>query len=278
MTTFACIDDNAPTEVFELLREAAHARGITFAHIETRTFDFAPERQLAPGDLLYRAGGTMASIRVERFIDGPGVATFYGGSSDRGSFLEAAQPLLFERAGIPVAPAILCASADHALLDGFAARLGGYPLLAKMGGSAGVGVVMIDSAAALYSFAAYASRLGREPLLSKYLRDGVLWRVVVIGDAPLVAYTCYADPGDFRATKTTGASVFTAHPPDAIGTLAVRAVRACELEFGGVDILECPDGRYVLECNFPCFFPLAQLRAGVDVAGPMVDYLLRKAR
>ena len=59
--------------------------------------------------------------------------------------------------------------------------------------------------------------------------------------------------------------------------LAVSAVQAIRRELGGVDILEHPSGRlYLLEANFPCYFPQAQVVAGIDVAGAMVDHLLTK--
>jgi glutathione synthase/RimK-type ligase-like ATP-grasp enzyme len=54
-------------------------------------------------------------------------------------------------------------------------------------------------------------------------------------------------------------------------------VRATRLEFGGVDILERDGSSYLLESNFPCYYPHAQQIAGIDVAGAMVDHLLRKA-
>ena len=49
-------------------------------------------------------------------------------------------------------------------------------------------------------------------------------------------------------------------------------------EFGGVDLLRHPGGRwYLLEVNMPCYYPHAQEVAGVDIAGAMVDHLHAKA-
>jgi glutathione synthase/RimK-type ligase-like ATP-grasp enzyme len=60
---------------------------------------------------------------------------------------------------------------------------------------------------------------------------------------------------------------------------ALAAVMAELLEFAGVDVPEDPGGRpWVLQANFPCYFPQAQLVAGVDVAGAMVEFLVAKAR
>jgi hypothetical protein len=271
------VNDRADSRALNLLREACDARDVEYVEVDAPSFDYEPARQLAPGDLLYRPATSLTAIRVEQFLHAPGVATFYGGDDDRLFFVSTAQPLHFERAGIPVPTTIYCGSRDRALLDGWAERLGGYPILAKMGGQGGIGVILLESPAALYSFVDYVLELGRHPMLTAYIRDAVLWRVVVVGSRPVAAYTCYVKDGDFRATDTNEASVFTTEPPAAPAALAVRAVEVMRVETGGVDILEGADGCYVLESNFPCFFPLATIKAGIDVAGPMVDHLLRKA-
>ena len=60
--------------------------------------------------------------------------------------------------------------------------------------------------------------------------------------------------------------------------IAVKSVKSLGLEFGGVDILVGKSGvNYVAEMNFPCFFPRCQLVTGVDIAGKMIDYLVRKS-
>ena len=60
--------------------------------------------------------------------------------------------------------------------------------------------------------------------------------------------------------------------------IAVRAMATLELEFGGVDVLESPRGLHLLEANFPCYFAHPYEEAGIDVAGPMVDYLMAKSK
>ncbi|KKQ46317.1 MAG: hypothetical protein US63_C0003G0030, partial [Candidatus Moranbacteria bacterium GW2011_GWC2_37_8] len=48
-------------------------------------------------------------------------------------------------------------------------------------------------------------------------------------------------------------------------------------EFGGVDILIDRNGEhYLIEANFPCFFPRCQMLTGVDISGMMLDYLVQK--
>jgi hypothetical protein len=274
---FACVNDRAPATSLELLREACRSRGVEYREIDARQFDYDPARRLALGDLLFRVGTSISALRVEQFLFAPGVATFYAGDEDRVFFTWASQWLLFERAGIPVPPTVFCGNANHAQLERWVQRLGGFPVIAKMGGTAGVGVIMLDSPAALYSFVEYALSLGRPPALCAYIRDAVHWRVVVVRSRVIAAYTCEALPGDFRAVAPNSAGIFTKEPPPVVAALAANAVRATRLELGGVDIVERADGSYVLESNFPFYFPHAQVEGGIDVAGAMLDHLLAKA-
>ena len=275
--TFACVNDRVPAVILDLLREACRTREVEFLEIDVREFDFDPQRRLLPGDLLFRPGTTTAALRVEQFLYAPGVATFYAGSDDRLFFISMTQWLLFERAGLPVPPTVYCSSANRVLLDAWIPRLGGYPVLAKMGGSGGIGVIMLESPATLYSFVEYALALGRQPALSAYIRDAVHWRIIVIGTRVVAALTCEPQRGDFRANAPNSAGIYTTDPPPVVAALAIEAVRVTRLEFGGVDIVERADGSYVLESNFPFYFPHAQVEGGIDVAGAMLDHLLQKA-
>lgn len=57
----------------------------------------------------------------------------------------------------------------------------------------------------------------------------------------------------------------------------MRAAHALGYDFAGVDILLHPSGRaYLLEANFPCFFPQAERFGRADVAGLMVEHLLAR--
>ena len=136
---------------------------------------------------------------------------------------------------------------------------------------------MLFRSPALFSLVDYVKSMGGYPLLTAYIEDAVHWRVVVIGDRAVAAYQNCTEPDDFRTYAREELSDYV-RPSFAMADLSVRAVQTVRCEFGGVDILAQPDGRmYVLEANFPCYFPQAQLVAGVDIAGMMIDYLQRKA-
>jgi hypothetical protein len=276
-TRFYCVNDNVPHETITFLREACEKRGVAYVEVDAQQFDFDPSRQLEAGDLLYRPAISTAASRVEQFLFAPGVATFY--KHDDSMFFDAlTSPLHFQRAGLPVPRTVYCSNGDRRLLKSFVEQLGGFPIVVKLlGGSGGIGVMRADSLPALYSLVDYAIWQGRNPLLCAYVEDAVHWRVVVIGNRAVAAYKNPRDDDDFRTYGGNDPSDVTADPPAKLAEIAVRALDVLQNEFGGVDLLVHSSGRcYLLEANFPCYFPHAQEVAGIDVAGMMLDYLLDK--
>jgi hypothetical protein len=276
-TRFFCVNDGVPHETTDLLREACERRDVAYLEIDATSFDFEAARRLEPGDLMYRPAISTAAMRVEQFLYAPGVATFY--KHDDSMFFDAlSSPLHFERAGLPIPRTFYCSNADRTLLRSFVERLGGFPVVVKLlGGQRGVGVMRADSYPSLFSLIDYALWQGKNPLITAYIADAVHWRVVVVGTRAVAAYKNPPDSDDFRTSGGDDPADFTANPPARLAEIAVRAVDVLQNEFGGVDILEHPSGRcYLLEANFPCYFPHAQTVAGIDVAGAMLDYLLEK--
>ena len=276
---FYCVNDGVPAETPRLLREACLQRNVAYIELHAPAFDYDPARRLRRGDLLYCPATSLAARRVEQFLYAEGVATFY---ADRaGPLFDCVNPTLaYERAGLPIPPTFNCATANRDLLRGFVARLGGFPVVLKMPGrERGVGVMRADSFPALFSLVDYVRALGGHALLCAYVPDAVHWRLVVVGDRVVASYKNCTYQDDFRTYAREELSDYAAPVNREMASVAVRAVQSVRQEFGGVDILEQTDGRiYLLEANSPCYFPQAQLVAGVDIAGAMVEHLLRKAR
>jgi hypothetical protein len=276
---FVCIDDGVPEETTRLLSEACAARGIDYAEVDAPAFDFAPGRALERGDLLYRPSGSLLAERVEQFVYRDGVATFHR-DPDGPFFVTGAPVLMFERAGVPVPRSFLCGTAEPAMLRSFVEGVGGLPVVLKSGtGEGGVGVLRADSYPSLFSIVDHALAQGTLLELSAYVDRAVHHRVVVVGERGVATYRNVTRDDDFRSSPSEDPKDYSAQVPAALEKIALRAARALRLDFAGVDVLEHPSGRlYVLEANFPCFHPQAQLVAGIDVSGAMVDELLAKAR
>lgn len=276
---FFCVTERGvPIETGGLLRLACRDRRIAFEEIRPDRFNFSTATPLLPGDLLFRSGCSFAAMRTEQFLFAPGVATFY--RDDEDIFFDPANPyLLFDRAQLPLPQHFFCSTRDRTILRSYVDRLGGFPLVAKVeGGSLGVGVMRVDSYPALFSLVDYLVDAGRCPMLMSYIADTLHWRVIVVGDRAVAAYSNPTEPDDFRSLPSTSRADYLATVPDDLATLAVRSLQTIRREFGGVDILRTRDGKvFLLEANFPCYFAQAQAVADIDIAGCMIDRLLAKA-
>jgi hypothetical protein len=272
------MEKSVPEETGRLLSESCAARGIDFVAVEGRRFDYDPARRLESGDLLYRGAVSTAAARAEQFLYREGVSTFFTREGDI-YFGMATLPLLYERAGLSIPSTVYASSDDRTLLGSLVERVGGFPVIVKiLGRSSGIGVMLLESMPSLVSIVGYALAQGQHPLLCAFIRDAIHWRLVVVGDEVVGHYRNAYRAGDFRTDGSRDPADFAAAVPPSVHAAAVRATHAGELEFSGVDVLEDPAGTaYVLEANFPCYYPHAQLVAGADISGAMVDHLVRKS-
>jgi ribosomal protein S6--L-glutamate ligase len=262
-----------------LLRGACRERDVNFVIVDPRSFGFDEVERAQPGDLLYRPAVSWAAQQVERFVYRPGVATFY--QDERDIYFGTVDPvLLYRRCGLPVPDYVPCTTSDRSVLRSAVDRLGGFPVVVKVPGhSSGIGVMLAPDLASLFALVDYLSASGTIAVLMRYVADALHWRVVTVGDRAVAAYRNFAQPDDFRtAAGSARTDYFSDVRPD-LAEIALASVRALRRAHGGVDILEAPDGSlYLLEANFPCYFPQAQLVAGIDIAGAMVDHLVAKSR
>lgn len=275
--TLTCVDDGVPSETIEALHRAATLREVGFEHVDARRFDYTTATPLEPGALLYRPAVSAGAMRVEQFLLAPDVVTFYR-TPDAHCFHPPSPTLLFAQRGLPVPRTVPAARPDRTLLRRSVDWLGGLPLVLKMpGGEGGVGVMRVDSLPSLFSVVDYLHSLGCAPALMPFIADAVHWRVIVVGDDAIAAYSNPIETDDFRSLAGAGAAAGTARVAPELAALAVAASQAVRTYFAGVDILEHTSGRlYLLEANFPCYFAQAQACTGVDVAGAMVAFLVRQ--
>jgi glutathione synthase/RimK-type ligase-like ATP-grasp enzyme len=115
---------------------------------------------------------------------------------------------------------------------------------------------------------------GLVPALSRFIENAMHWRVVVVGGRAVASYPNPVKEDDFRSKPSADPADYRSEVEPSLAGLACAATAALGITFSGVDVLRAP-GRAdcVLEVNFPCYFPKAQLMAGIDVAGAMVDDL-----
>jgi len=273
---FHCIDDGAPEETVRLLAEACASRSVEFRAIEASTFRYRPQDRLPPHSMLYRPAVSRAAQLVEEFLLRDDVASFYP-DVDAALFSCGAPRRQLERVGLTVPRSIPVACTDAPVLADHVERLGGFPVIVKIGGGeGGIGVMRADSMPVLRALLDHLVRgQGQVPELSAYVPDAMHHRVIVVGDRAVATYENPIEPDDFRSKPSEDPAAYTADVPAELASLALAATRSQRLRFGGVDLLRHPSGRlYVLEVNFPCFFAQATLGGGLDIAGPMIDELL----
>ena len=280
-TQLTCIVDvGLPGETTDLLRAACDARGILFREVDARAFDYAPSNRLPRGAMLFRPSTSTAASHVEEYLVAPNVATFHG--ELEGAFFPCTSPLrVRERAGIDGPRTFPVASTEKLLVASFVERLGGFPVVLKVGGGeGGLGVMRVDSMPALRSLLDHLVRgQGMVPMMSAYVPNAMHHRVVVVGGQAICSYENPSREHDFRSTPSDREEAYTVAVPEALAKVAIAAVHAERLAFGGVDVLVHETGRaYVIEVNYPCYFPQATLMAGIDIAGPMVDWLVARAK
>lgn len=276
-TLLTCIDDNVPDDSVALLQGACDRRGVLFRRVLASHFGYETEARLPPGSMLFRPAISQASLHVEDFLIRDDVASFYPDATS--AHFSCTSPLrAMERAGVNTPRTFPVASSDASLLASMVERLGGFPVVLKVsGGEGGIGVLRADSMPALRSLVDHLTRSG-VPLMSAYVPGAMHHRVVVVGDRAVATYTNPIREGDFRSSPSADPADYSTDVPPDLAAPAIRAVHAQRIRFGGVDLLRHPSGRvYVLEVNFPCYFPQAT-HGGIDVTEAMVDFLIQRAR
>lgn len=275
--TFYCIAKESENISVELLRTACEKRSVDFVVIRPEGFDFTDAPRITAGDCLYRVSANdLSAIAIEKFLFRQGVSTLRITST---AYLPAIPSSFFSlpKKDVPIPKTIPTITKDRDLLKRYAAWLGGFPIILKaVGNSLGIGVIRVDSLESLYSLVDYLEKVGGNYILREFISVRESARLAVLGDHVIGSIQYSSKSSDFRSNQD--AQFIPLAYPESVQEIAVRAVQAKGLEFGGVDILIDKHGDpYVLEVNFPFSFPDIQKAAEVDVASAMVDYLIAKA-
>ncbi|MFT6398025.1 MAG: glutathione synthase/RimK-type ligase-like ATP-grasp enzyme [Bradymonadia bacterium] len=135
----------------------------------------------------------------------------------------------------------------------------------------------MDSKPGLYSAVDHALARHSLPELVSYRPDAANWRIVVIGDRAVGWTRGVVPSGDFRNRESDADEDYGSEVPEHLASVAIAAARSVRTLAAGVDLLETDEhGVEALEANAPFYFAHLQER-GVDIAGAIVDLLLRNA-
>lgn len=110
-------------------------------------------------------------------------------------------------------------------------------------------------------------------LVQERIGDGTDIRAFVIGYRVVAAMIRRPPPGDWRSNAARGGIVEGVRLSPELESLAVKAARALNAEYAGVDILIGEGAYYVGEVNMVPEFKAVSRASGVDVAEELVKYV-----
>lgn len=154
----------------------------------------------------------------------------------------------------------------------------GLPLVIKeCHGSFGMQVYLAKTEEEVY---AYTKNLEGTPFLYQKFISGSSGRDVrlqVVGDRVVAAMYRYSESGDFRANLSNGGSMKSYEASETEKALAVRAIKALGLDFGGVDLLfSDSEAKILCEVNSNAHFKNIYTCTGVNTAECMMEYISKK--
>ena len=182
--------------------------------------------------------------------------------------------------GLPVPQTVVLQHLNY--LDDAIKRVGGFPVVLKtISGSLGKGVVIVESRRSLLS--ALDMILTQEHwrilLVQEFVEEaeGKDIRVFVVDGKVVASMERTAAVGDFRSNiHAGGVGQFADLSPEE-ERLALEATAVLGLDFSGVDLLRTKHGPVVMEVNANPGLEGITDATGVDVAGAIIDFAVKKA-
>jgi ribosomal protein S6--L-glutamate ligase len=181
--------------------------------------------------------------------------------------------------GVPVPQTVVLQHLGY--LDDAIKRVGGFPVVLKtISGSLGKGVVIVESRRSLLS--ALDMILTQEHwrilLVQEFVEEaeGKDVRVFVVGRKVVASMERTAAAGDFRSNIHAGGVGQCADLSLEEERLALKATGALGLDFSGVDLLRTKNGPVVIEVNANPGLEGITDATGVDVAGAIIDFAVKK--
>jgi ribosomal protein S6--L-glutamate ligase len=143
------------------------------------------------------------------------------------------------------------------------------PILSSMG----KGSLKFSDPDLAYNAFKQLDRFSQPLLLQKYVPNpGRDVRVFVIGDTVVGSAFKYKAEGKWKTNVAQGGKMTTEVVPNEILELGIKASRAMNLDYAGVDIMESPDGPLILEVNGAPGWQALNQAADIRVADEIIKY------
>jgi len=141
-------------------------------------------------------------------------------------------------------------------------------------GSLGYGSMKFDSVDLAFNAYKTLERWGQPLYIQEYLKTpGRDIRTLVLGEKVLASMYREAPAKKWKTNVAQGAKVKPAWLSSELKELTIKAARALDLLYAGVDVLETKKGAVVLEVNGSPSWQGLQRAAGVNVADELVKFV-----
>lgn len=185
---------------------------------------------------------------------------------------------------IPIPKTILLTSwKKRKKVDELVRLIGGYPCVAKkVTGSEGDFVELIHSSNELVAFVKkfpHPSISGKKSvLLQKYIKEssGTDFRVYCVGKNILGAIKRTSQDGNFKANISLGGSAEQVEVDEEMINYSKRILNKGKFLFAGIDFIKSNKGYLVVEINTSADFHGFEKATGINVAGKILDELIKK--
>lgn len=154
-----------------------------------------------------------------------------------------------------------------------------FPVVIKtLTGSQGVGVMLGESASSTKAILDVLNDAKIQNLTQHFVAEaqGKDIRAFVIGEEVIASMTRKNPKGEFRANIHQGGIAQEIQLTEEERLLAVKATKTIGLDVAGVDLIRSSQGTMVLEVNASPGLEMIEKVSGVDIAGKMISYLLKK--
>lgn len=158
--------------------------------------------------------------------------------------------VVLEHAGLPVPPSAVVQRADYLKEPTVCAD--NFPVVVKIPcGSQGIGILLAESRESLTALLDYLWLREERVIVQAFYSEaaGSDLRILVRGERVLAAMERKAAPGDFRSNLHRGGTAKAVEPSLDQKELAVSALKAVGLKFGGVDLIFDGESWRILEVN-----------------------------
>lgn len=184
--------------------------------------------------------------------------------------------VLLRRAGLPVPRTVV--TEDLAYAYNVARELGEI-VVKPLQGSRGYGAMRISDADLAYNIMRTLLSFHKPIYVQKFVKKpGRDIRVFVVGEEVVAAIYRIAPEGSWKTNIAQGGKAVPCDLTPELRELAIRAVKALGLWYGGVDIAETDEGPVIFEVNGAPDWRGLEAATGVSPAKAIVQYLIEKLR